>query len=293
MLTRALHYIPPTGVTMPVLARLVYEADRRLFPDEPRFREITRRVFDKRNLWDGNLEFYAPGIGHAFEDFEAASASARVQMVVNNAEALRIPLELGPRILAPRLVTAARQLDDAAEDTRDVDRPALVERYLHFAYELTDTIVVPGPDGAEEPRGISVYFGGTLVMDENFDDVALVTDPPAVAGDMREDDPSLHILTRATDRILRVHGRRMQILRSAGISLDSDTLYGGSAFSLKIQGSGPARLVGRPCNIVEHLRAIRQPQTQFSFASRLGLDRTGLRGGPRSGNARKESNQRY
>jgi hypothetical protein len=188
-------------------------------------------------------------------------------------------LELGPRILAPRLVTATRQLEDAAEDTREVDRPALVERYLHFAYELTDTIVVPGPDGTEEPRGISIYFGGTLVLDENFNDVVLVTDPPAVAEDMREENPSRNILTRATDRFLTVHSRGIQTITSAGISSDSGTLYEGSAFSVKMQGSGPARLVGRSCNIAEHLRAISQPQTRFSFASRLGLDRTGLRRG--------------
>jgi hypothetical protein len=276
ILTRALHYMPLTGVTMPVLARLVYDADRRLFPSEPRFRDIAKQVFTERKLWDENLVFDAPDIGQAFEDFEAANTSARAQMIVNHADALRIPLGPSPSILAPRLTTVTRQ-KDTAEDKRVIDPQAIIERYLYFAYELTETIVVPGPDGSEQPRGISSFHGGTLVMDENFNDFALVTDPPVVAEDMRKDNPALHTLTRAADRFHSVHSRAIQAIMSTGINVDSDVLYEDSAFSLKVQGGGPARLVGRSCNIAEHLRAISQPPARFSFASKLGLDYTGLR----------------
>jgi hypothetical protein len=256
MLIRALHYAPPTGVTMPVLARLVYEADRRLFPDDPRLRDIAKRVFEDRRLWDESIKLDPPRIGHAFEGFEAAGAAARVKMVVDHADALFIPTILGPRILTPRLTTATRQVVGAEEDRRAADFGVVTERYLHFAYELTDLIPTLGPSGETVYVGIAIFQGGTLVMDENFNDVMLVTDPPAFGADAREDEPALRALDRAADRFQATHGRAIEAIRSDGLSVDSDTLYEGSAFRLMSHGAGAARLIARPCNIAEHLDAI-------------------------------------
>jgi hypothetical protein len=276
MLIRALHYTPLTGITMPVLARLIYESDQRLYPDDPSTRDIAKRVFEKRKLWDQNIVLDAPGVGSAFEDFEAAGAAARVKMVVDHADALRIPLSLdrldprilGPRILTPRLVTATRQLDAAEEGTRTVNRRAVTERYLQFAYE----VVLPFNFFRSSSIPVALLFGGTLVMDEDFNDVALVTDPPAFAEYIQGDNPALQALARAEDRFHACHERAIRAIQSGEMNFDSDTLYEGSAFSLKVEGPGPARLVARPCNIADHLRAISQPQGRFPFASRLGLD---------------------
>jgi hypothetical protein len=262
MVIRALQYTAPTGITMPLMARLIYESDQRLYPDDPSTRDIAKRVFEQRNLWDQNIVLDAPGIGHAFEDFEAAGPAARVKMVVDHADALRIPLSLGPRILRPHLITARRQIDD---------RRTLTERYLHFAYELVDT----STDFFGNSVGVSIYKGGTLVMDEDFNDVALVTDPPTVAEDIQGDAPALQALTRATDRFHTANDRAIQAIQSGRVKFDSDTLYEGSAFKLiKADGAGPARLVKRRCNIVAHMRAINQraQQHQFSIAKRLGRD---------------------
>jgi hypothetical protein len=274
MLVRALHYTPPTSVTMPVLARLIYDADERLFPDEPKFRKIAKRVFEQRRLWDEDLVFDAPGIGDAFNDFEDADVGARFQMVVNQAEALRIPLAFGPRILTPRLVTATRQLDTFEEEVREADRQAVTERYLNFAYEFSDTIIERGPSGPE-PRGVAIYFGGTLVMDENFNAVALVTDPPVIAADLQDSDPARNVVARAIDRFHAAQDEAIRTLQVPETKVASGTLYGGPGLSLKVQGTGPARIVRRPCNIADHLRAISHPRTRFPYASRLGRDRSG------------------
>ena len=112
-------------------------------------------------------------------------------------------------------------------------------------------------------------------MDEDFNDVALVTDPPTVAEDIQGDAPALQALTRATDRFHTANDRAIQAIQSGRVKFDSDTLYEGSAFKLiKADGAGPARLVKRRCNIVAHMRAINQraQQHQFSIAKRLGRD---------------------
>jgi hypothetical protein len=275
MLIRALHYAPPTGVTMPLLARLVYEADRRLFPDDPNLRNIAKRVFEDRRLWDDRIDLDPPGIGHTFEEFERAGAARRVKMVVDHADALRIPTDLGPRILTPHLTTATRQVVGAEEDRRAADRGVVKERkerYLHFAYELTDLMPTWDPSGETVYVGIAILQGGTLVMDENFNDVMLVSDPPAFGADARAGDPTRQALVRATDRFQATHGRAIQAIQSAGLSVDSDTLYEGSAFRLMSHGAGAARLISRPCSIAEHLHAISQPRPRFSFLSRVGLD---------------------
>ena len=271
MLIRALQYAPPTGVTMPVLARLIYEADKRLFPDDPEFRDIAKRVFKKRGLWDKNIVLDAPGVGRAFEGFETASAAALAQMVVKHADALRIPLSLGPRILIlqPRLVEAERRISTNEGDERTPESRAVVERYLYFSYEFKDMMVVDGPNGPE-PVPFVISCGGTLVMDEDFNDVVLVTDPPTLKEDRRE-DPARSSLARAADRFRTFNDGRLDIKNKAHA-------YGGSAFLLERPGSGAARLVLRPCNVAEHLRAINQPQGGFSFASRLDVDYSGVSG---------------
>jgi hypothetical protein len=53
---------------MPALARLIYEADQRLFPNDPVSRDIAKQVFENRGLWDDALAFTAPGIGPNFQD---------------------------------------------------------------------------------------------------------------------------------------------------------------------------------------------------------------------------------
>ncbi len=97
MTMRALSYAPPTGTTMPMLARAMYEADERLFPNDPQSRDIAQRVFSQRGLWDESLALTPPGIGLDFRDWASLGAGARSALVAQHADALRIPTGVGVR----------------------------------------------------------------------------------------------------------------------------------------------------------------------------------------------------
>src|SRR3954470_10313619 len=113
MTLRALAYAPPTGTTMPMLARAMYEADARLFPNDPLSRDIAQSIFWKRGLWDEALALTPPGIGLDFRDWATLGAAARAALVAQHADALRIPTGAGVRLLAPQLTTAVRAADAA------------------------------------------------------------------------------------------------------------------------------------------------------------------------------------
>jgi Thermolysin metallopeptidase, catalytic domain len=261
MTLRALSYAPPTGVTMPVLARMMYEADQRLFPNDPMSRDIAQRVFEGRALWDPALDFAPPGIGTDFRDWDALSVSARAALVARHAEALRIPAGPGIRILAPELITAVRQAD-AAKD--GVETGAVTERYLHYAYEFVFETGIFGENGFE-PVTVSVFNGGTLVLDDGWTDVLLATDPPASSDDLAAEDPGRSAFQRAVTRFHETHHSAVQSLRASTWDstgpVEDRVLYDkpGCAFALKAVGGGALRFVRRRCNVAEHLRAVGKP----------------------------------
>jgi hypothetical protein len=271
MTLRALSYAPPTGVTMPVLARVMYEADRRLFPNDALSRDIAQRVFERRGLWDPGLAFTPPGIGLNFQDWDALSISARAALIAHNADALRIPAGPGIRLLTPQLTTAVREADAAKSG---VETGAVTERYLHYAYEFVVQEEVWGENGPELV-GISLFNGGTLVLDDRWNDVLLVTDPPAFFEDLGGESPAQSAFRRAVSRFQETHRSALQSLRaprtdSTG-SAENRVLYDrpGCPFVVKGVGGGALRFVRRRCNIAEHLRAV----GSSSVALRLGGNR--------------------
>ena len=258
MLLRALSYASPTGITMPMLARVLYEADQRLFPDDPLSRDLAKQVFEARGLWDDTLLTTAPGIGLNFQDWDSLGPAARAALVASHADSLRIPTGAGVRLLDPQLTTAVRQAD--AERT-GVATEAVTERYLHYAYEVIATAMVEGPAGPE-PLGISLFFGGTLVMDENWNDVLLVTDPPVTAEEAGAEDPALAAFRAAVERFRTTHRATLQSLRVGTVrSAEHDGARvvvdrPGCPFVVKAVGDGAVRFVRRRCDFADHLRSV-------------------------------------
>jgi hypothetical protein len=264
MSLRALSYAPPTGVTMPLLARVMYEADRRLFPDDPQSRDLAQRVFERRGLWDPALVLSVPEIELDVQGWEALGAGARAARIARHAAALRIPAGPGIRLLTPHLTTAVRDADAAKSG---VDTGAVTERYLHYAYEFVVQQEVWGEDGPELV-GVSLLNGGTVVLDAEWNPVLLVTDPPAVEEDLEAEDPAQSAFRRFVDRFQETH---RSALRSLGSQKRPYTATGdrvlldrpGCPFAVKAVGDGAVRFVRRRCEIAEHLRAIGSSSVRF------------------------------
>jgi len=258
MTLRALAYAPPTGTTMPMLARAMYEADARLFPNDPLSRDIAQSIFWKRGLWDETLALTPPGIGLDFQDWATLGAAARAALVAQHADALRIPTGAGVRLLAPQLTTAVRAADAAKTG---VESGAVTEHYLHYAYEIILDSEMDGPEGPV-PIGIAVSNGGTLVLDENWNDQLLFTDPPVTTEDLGAEDPTAQGLTRAMDRFQQMHRSALQSLRTTRLDVTGpagDRVVfdrPGCPFVVRSVGGGAVRFVRRRCNIAEHLRAL-------------------------------------
>jgi hypothetical protein len=274
MTLRALSYAPPTGVTMPVLARMVYEADQRLFPNDALSRDIAQRVFERRGLWDPNLVFTPPGVGLNFQHWDTLGAGAQAALVANHADALRIPAGPGIRLLTPTLTTAVRDADAAKSG---VDTGAVTERYLHYAYEYVVQQEIFGENGPELV-GVSVFNGGTLVLDDSWNDVLLATDPPAFAEDLDAEDPAQSAFRRAVSRFQETHRSVLASLQqprtgSARSAAGDRVLLDrpGCPFAVKAVGGGALRFVRRQCDIAEHLRAVGRSSVTLRLARNGGI----------------------
>ena len=260
MLLRALSYAPPTGITMPTLARVVVEADQRLFPDDPLSRDIARRVFEERGLWDAELSLAPPGIGLDFQDWGSLGVAARAALVARHADALRIPTGVGVRLLAPQLTTAVRSADAAKSGVRS---EAVTERYLHVGYEVSANVLVE-VEGGVEVLPLTISNGATLVLDGAWNDVLLVTDPPLTAEDVGAEDRARAGLERALTRFTSLHRPALgsidlSVLQAPGVGRQQRVVFDwpGCPFVIATVGDGAARFVRRRCTIAEHLRAVR------------------------------------
>jgi hypothetical protein len=269
MLLRSLYFTPPTGVSMPTLARLIYEADARSFPNDSGPRELAKTVFQKRLLWNDQIQLAPPGIGREFQDLEEAGPAALARAVVKHADALRIPLGAGVRILAPRLVTIKRNVDTGYEMRGSGGVRTITERYLQYAYELLVPVCFPGPDGGIEMGMASVFKGGTLVMDQNWNDVILSTDPDIESVGTPLPSPAMHAIEVASRRFRKTHRHALRAFRDGIVRPDGLLPNGQPAlpFSVIRQSSGSAILAGRRCNLIEHFRGISLEQSNSPFAT--------------------------
>lgn len=271
MMLRALQDIPPTGVTFPLLARVIIATDERLFPDDTGTREIAKEIFTKRELWweeEGMPEPYIPDIGEQFEELKSAGPRALMHRIHQNADALQIPLAAGATILEPVLTTVTRQLDTAHE-ARGTGIKTVTEHYLYFTYELLQEGCIPGPDGQPQIAMISIFKGGTLVMDENWKAIHFCTDLPMLApeGGMPPDMAMNNALSRARRRFTKIHRQALRAYRNGLVNKAGLLPDGSTALPFKVmqRSSGHPVLMRHTCHLHNHLQGINSGRNCFPF----------------------------
>lgn len=256
MFFRALSYTAPTGVTMPMLARLIYEADARVFPKDNQFRELAKRVFEKRKIWNPKISLAAPDIGKGVEKLQDQGNAALCRFLHENAAALRIPLGMGARIRTPSLITTHRAADTVIAKGDKSVTLEITEHYLSYSYELL--MVIPK---ADQIKVIVTYSGGTLAMDEDWKAVMLVTDPEPQTSDPAGPQGIMAAFERERDRFESVR-------RRAGCPLQGiDAQASPWPFQLEQMGSGAARFTLRRCNLMDHIRGVSLQHRFFPYAT--------------------------
>ncbi|SEA80389.1 hypothetical protein SAMN05660964_02474 [Thiothrix caldifontis] len=274
MMLRALQDIPPTGVTLLTLARVLYNADARLFPDDPHPRELAKEVFQRRMLWQEEIDINAPGIGSSFEEAFHTGNTALMKAVYENADALRIPMSEGARILSPRISTVTRTID-AAKEQRGTGSKTVTERYLYYTYEMQYESCYITPDGEIAMGMVSIYKGGTLVMDENWNDIQLTTDPDLwiypeepSEGEVPPAEPvGIRAIKMAKQRFIKTHRQSLRAFRDGLVRPDGTLPSGQVALPFKVtrQSSGANVLIRNRCNLGEHLMGVAGKHAHFPF----------------------------
>ncbi len=272
MMLRALQDIPPTGVTLLTLARVLYNADARLFPADPHPRELAKEVFQRRMLWVEDIDINAPGIGPSFEEPAHGGNAALMKAVYENADALRIPMSEGARILDPRISTVTRTID-AGNEQRGIGSKTVTERYLYYTYELQYDSCYITDDGFIEMGKVSIYKGGTLVMDENWNDVQLTTDPDLWiipeegTGEQPPEPAGVRAVNMAKQRFIKTHRQSLRAFRDGLVRPDGTLPSGQLALPFKVtrQSSGANLLIRNRCNLREHLLGVAGKHAHFPF----------------------------
>jgi hypothetical protein len=254
MVMRSLHYTPPNSLTMPMLARLMYEADARVFPDDSKFRDIAKEVFQARELWNEKLILDAPDIGWVFKDLENTNSRALANAIIKHADELRIPPG-AVRLIKPRLITTTRRIDSVKQGGASTVKE-ITEHYLEYLYEVTQLV-------ADEFSGqlvpFTVFGGGTLVMDENWKAVLLATNPEVFKEDPPGSAGTLQAWARAREKFDRTHGESIQKTLAAKDekrSLKDRPVVPGCPYVIQRAETGAYRLVCRCCNLQEHFKGI-------------------------------------
>lgn len=272
MMLRAIQDIPPTGVTFLTLAPVLYNADARLFPNDPRPRELAKAVFQRRKLWAEEIDLSPPGIGPAFEAVAQGGNAALMCAVYENADALRIPLSDGASILNPRLSTVTRTID-AAHERRGRDTTTITERYLYYSYELLQESCIITPEGEMAMGMVSIFKGGTLVMDENWNAVQLATDPDlwispeGGGGEVSSEPAGVRSIRMAKKRFVKTHRHSLQAFRDGLVRPDGTLPSGRLALPFRVtrQSSGANLLIRNRCNLSDHLLGVAGKHAHFPF----------------------------
>ncbi|MEB4589822.1 hypothetical protein VSS37_02420 [Candidatus Thiothrix sp. Deng01] len=273
MMLRALQDIPPTGVTLLTLARVLYNADARLFPDDPEPRELAKEVFQRRKLWVEEIDLNPPGIGASFEEPAHGSNAALMRAVHEHADALRIPLSEGARILNPRISTVTRTIN-AGKEQRGIGTKTVTERCLYYTYELLQDACIITPEGEIVMGKAAIYKGGTLVMDENWNDLQLATDPDLLPvpeegeGTGEPGEPvGVRAIRRAKQRFIKTHRQSLRAFRDGLVRPDGTLPNGQPALPFRVtrQSSGAGILVRNRCNLKDHLLGVAGKHAHFPF----------------------------
>ncbi len=252
MVIRALHYTPPNGLTMPMLARLIYEADARVYPNDSKFRDLAKEVFQKRELWNENIDLRAPNIGWVFKDMINADSRTLTRTIMKYAEELRIPSG-SVRLLKPRLIKTTRRIDKVKHDSSSTLKE-ITEYYLEYTFEYTQIV-----DYFGQSLGFMVLGGGTLVMDENWNAVLLATYPEIYKEDSAGAPGTMQAWTRAREKFDRIHGEgiyKTLAARDEKRGLKDRPVIPGCPFVVQHTETGAYRLVRRVCNLHEHIKGV-------------------------------------
>lgn len=253
MLIRALHYTPPTSLSMPMLARLIYEADAQVYPSDSKFRDIAKEVFIARNLWNDKIDLEPPDIGEEFEDLKNADTRTLMRAVVKHADALRIPPG-ATRFLKPRLVTTTRRIDTIKQGKTTTVKE-ITEHYLEYTYEYSQMVA----DFLGGMSAFTVYGGGTLVMDEDWTAINLAAYPEPIQGDPAGQEGGKQAWKRAREKFDSIHGGSIQRTLAAKDekrSIKDLPVVPGCPFVIQATSTGGYHLVRRCCNLHEHVRGI-------------------------------------
>lgn len=272
MMLRAFQDIPPTGVTLPTLARVLYNADARLFPEDPHPRELAKAVLQRRMLWAEDIDISAPGIGQRFEEASYGSNTELMKAVHENAEALRIPMSEGARIMNPRISNVTRTIDAGLEQ-RGIGSKTVTERYLYYTYEMQYEACYFNANGELVIGMVSIYKGGTLVMDENWNDVQLTTDPELrivpkdSAGTTPSEPAGVRAVNMAKQRFVKTHRQSLRAFRDGLVRPDGRLPSGQLAlpFTVTRQSSGANLLIRNRCNLKDHLLGVAGKHAHFPF----------------------------
>ncbi|BAZ14368.1 hypothetical protein NIES4071_62110 [Calothrix sp. NIES-4071] len=254
MLIRALHYTPPTSLSMPMLARLIYEADARVYPTDSKFRDIAKEVFVARNLWNEKIDLKAPDIGNVFRDLQSSDTRTLMRAIAHNAPALRIP-ETASRFIKPRLITTTRRIDKVKQGEESTIKE-ITEHYLEYTYEYSQMVSDFLSGGMS---AFTVYGGGTLVMDENWNAVCLAAYPEPVQEDPAGAEGGKAAWKRAREQFDKIHGGNIQrtiAAKDENRSLNDRPVVPGCPFVIQSTTTGGYRLVRRCCNLHEHIKGI-------------------------------------
>jgi len=255
-LIRALNYTSTTGVSMPMLARLIYAADELVFPSDARFRDVAREVFEERSLWEKKIDLTPPDLGDELASIADSGPQALSHFVMEHADELRIPVGIGGRLITPRLSTVTRA-NDRVKDNKGASKTVPVtERYLSYAYE-----VVIVKDKGDDVQVLITYYGGTLALSEDWKPLMLVTDPEI----HREDDPGANGTMQA---IARERARFESARRRFGCPIRTEDASNNWPFRLEKRAVGPSRLVRRRCNLNEHIRGIAGNSQLLPYATK-------------------------
>lgn len=255
MLLRSLHYTSPASLTMPMLARLIYEADARVFPDDSKFRDIAKEVFQKWELWNDQIDLQAPDLGAVFEALQGAEPRELGRALQEHADALRIPPLTDVRLFQPRLVTTTRQVDKVKQGKSEVIKE-ITEHYLEFIYEQKQIIADSQTGQLVE---FSVYGGGTLVMDAEWNAGLLVTSPEVLEPDPDGSAGTMKAWQRTRENFEQLHQTTIQrtiAARDEKRGLCDRPVVPGCPFVIQALEAGGYRLNRRCCNLQEHVNGI-------------------------------------
>ena len=250
MVFRTLHYLPPTDATMPMVARLLYEADSHVFITDDLFRNIARQVFTERGLWDETLDFTAPPIGPELLRAYQTGPAQLSRVLLQHADALRIPRGPHIRHRTPLVTTTTRAVDKVQEngEKRVVE---ITHHYLQYSYEFLVEVPLFSPAPSEPATVmISVPAGGTLVLDAGWNALTFATYPPVPApgaGAEMDAQTALAVLeqrAQAAARIATAQGSANH--RDA----QTHTVHRGV--------SGYPQIMRVTCNLAEHYKALQQ-----------------------------------